>query len=74
MTDKFVCTKKVVNRVIDGQGPDFSLMSVEPSYGVAVIELVIGAKFEHADACSLSKEGLKELIAILTDIHEAMVD
>ena len=73
MTAKFVVTKKAVNKVIDGNGPQSSYMSVEPEghYGKG-INLVIGARYESAVACSFSKEGVKELIDILTDIHEAM--
>jgi len=74
MTAKFVVTKKVVNKVIDGNGPQCSCMSVEPSKYGKSISLVIGARYESAVACSFSKEGVKELIDILADIHEAMED
>jgi hypothetical protein len=74
MTAKFVVTAPTINNVIDGYGPDFSRMSVVPHPDKRAIDLVIGTKYEHADACGLSKEGLNELIDILTDIHEAMVD
>jgi len=74
MTTKFVVTKKAVNKVIDGNGPLCSLMSVEPSKFGKNISLVIGARYESAVACSFSKEGVKELIDILADIHEAMED
>jgi hypothetical protein len=74
MTDKFVVTTPAINRVIDGVGPDFSLMSVEPSYGGAVIELVVGAHWSKRTSCSFSRGGVKELIDILRDIHAAMED
>ena len=72
MTAKFVCTKKVVNKVINGKGPQYSSMSVVPCPNDGGIYLVIGALYGAAGACSFSKEGVKELIDILTDIHAAM--
>ena len=74
MIAKFVITKKAVNKVIDGNGPLSSYMSVEPSKYGKSINLVIGARYESACSCSFSKEGVKELIDILADIHEAMED
>jgi hypothetical protein len=73
MTAKFVVTKKAVNKVIDGDGPLCSHMSVDPEgqYGKG-INLVIGARYGDRCACRFNKEGVKELIDILTDIHEAM--
>jgi hypothetical protein len=74
MTNEFVVRAPAVNTVINGKGPQYSSMSVVPYRNNAGIYLVIGADYEHAGACSLNKHGLKELIDILTDIHEAMVD
>ena len=73
MTAKFVVTAPTINTIIDGQGPEGTYMSVVPFCGYKGIELVIGCRYAHVDACSFSKDGLKELIDILTDIHEVMV-
>lgn len=74
MTNKFVFTKKVVNRVIDGDGPQLCYMSVDPGEYNSDIKLVIGAAWSNKCACTFNKSGVKELIDILTDIHEAMED
>jgi hypothetical protein len=62
MTAKFVVTKKAVNKVIDGNGPQCSYMSVEPEghYGKG-INLVIGAAWSDRCSCAFGKEGVKEL-------------
>jgi hypothetical protein len=72
MSNQFVTTKKVINEILDGDGPDYIVMSVLP--GDNRIDLVIGTHYGNREACSLSKEGVKELIDILRDIHEAMED
>jgi len=70
MSNQFVTTKKVINEVLDGDGPDCIDMSVSLNEGH--IHLVIGTHYENRSACNLSREGVKELIGILRDIHEAM--
>ncbi len=72
MASKFVdaVTTRTINTVIDGSGPQHSYMSVEP-VGTS-LNLVIGACYEDACACSFSKGGLGELIEILKEIHTAM--
>jgi hypothetical protein len=70
---QFVETKKQVRKVINGEGPNDTFMSVVPSGGGA-IGLVFGAVYEDACAHYLCKDGLKELIDILKDIHDAMPD
>ena len=74
--DKFVktVTKSEVNKVVDGYGPQCIFMTVIPFRDGCSIELVIGACAEHMCASSLSKSGVKELISLLTEIHEAMED
>lgn len=71
MSSQFITTKKVVNKALDGRGPEFIYMSVEP-VDTGRIYLVIGAHFKNRCACSLSKRGVKELIDMLSEIHEAM--
>lgn len=70
MSNQFVTTKKVINEVLDGDGPEYIDMSVLLNEGH--INLVIGTRYGNRSACSLSREGVKELIDILRDIHEAM--
>jgi hypothetical protein len=76
----FVGTKRVIKTVINGNGPDFTLISVIPPtdpesslYSVGV-ELVIGAWRQDACAHRFTKKGLAELIEILQDIHDALED
>ena len=71
MPNQFITTKKVVNKAIDGIGPELTYMSVEP-VDTGRIYLVIGAHFKNRCACSLSKSGVKELIDMLSEIHEAL--
>lgn len=71
MSSKFVVKKKTVANVIDGCGPLGSLMSVAPRVGGGIY-LVVGAYYVDKCACSFNKEGVKELIDILSEIHAAM--
>lgn len=71
MPNQFVVTKKVVSKALDGTGPEFIYMSVEP-VDTGRINLVVGAHFKDRCACSLSRMGLKHLIDMLSEIHEAM--
>jgi hypothetical protein len=71
MTDKFVKSIELCE-VIDGEGPDYIYMSVSPFADGTRIDLVIGGIYDQKCAASLSKDGLKELINILMDIHAAM--
>ncbi len=70
MSNQFVTTKKVINEVLNGDGPEYIVMSVLPDEGR--INLVIGTYYGNRNTCSLSREGVRELIDILRDIHEAM--
>lgn len=74
MSFNFVKTVKTstILEVIDGDGPDCIYMSVSPRNGNKEIYLVIGAMFNDKCAYTLSKDGLRQLIDILTEIHEAM--
>lgn len=65
-------TTRTILQVIDGDGPDCIYMSVSPLNGNKEIDLVIGAMFKDKCASTLSKDGLHQLIDILTEIHEAM--
>ena len=73
MPNQFVVKKKTVATAIDGLGPELTYMSVE-AVGTGRINLVIGTHFKNRCACSLSKDGIKELIDMLSEIHEAMED
>lgn len=64
-------TTRTILQVIDGDGPDCIYMSVDPLTSGG-IDLVIGATFKDKCASALSKDGLRQLIDILTEIHEAM--
>ena len=67
-----VVTVKKIKHVVDGYGPDGSVMSIEPTYeGIA---LTFGARHKDRKCASLSKNGVAELIAILQEVHEAMKD
>ena len=72
MPNKFV-KKKTVVKVIDGSGPQCANMSVMPDR-MDGIHLVIGARYDDRCACVFSKDGIKELIDTLSEIHEAMED
>lgn len=67
-----VVTVKKIKHVVDGYGPDGTIMSIKPtSWG---IDFTFGAP-RHAHSCdSLSKDGVAQLIAILQEVHEAMKD
>jgi hypothetical protein len=67
-----VVTIKKVKHVVDGYGPDGSVMSLRPAdHG---IDFTFGAPYKARSCNSLSKNGLAELIAILQEVHEAMKD
>lgn len=71
MSNQFVTTKRVVNKVIDGLGPVRANMSVVP-VRMGSINLVIGATYEDRCACAFNKDGIKELIDILSEILKAL--
>lgn len=72
MADKFVETKKIVNSVINGNGPGCAYMSVVPNG--ASIDLVIGANYNNKCASAFNRATLGELINTLKEIHEVMLD
>ena len=67
--EEVVTTRTLVEQK-DAYGPDGIWMSV--ARDGRSLALVIGAEWEHASACYLSKKGLAELIKELTLIHEAL--
>ena len=71
MSDQFVVKKKPVATVINGSGPQYADMSVVAD-DMGGIRLVIGARYDDRRACAFNKDGIKELIGILTEIHEAL--
>lgn len=73
MSDQFVVKKKTVVKVIDGIGPGYADMSVVPDR-MGGIRLVIGARYDDDYAAAFSKDGIKELIDILSEILEALED
>lgn len=67
--------KKIVKTVINGNGPFCTYLSVD-THGVknpTTVDIVIGANYSNRAASAFNKEGLKELIDLFVDIHEAMV-
>lgn len=65
-------TKTTIIKTIDAVGPSGALVSIIPFENNKAINLVIGAKYRDAYAPSFSKEGLKELILILQEVHDAL--
>lgn len=68
---KTVATKKIID-AINTDGPDSCYMSFTEYNKGSSYELVIGAKYEHRCAARFSKEGIKELIDILQEIHDTL--
>ena len=74
--DSFVKTetKTTILETKNGNGPDYTYVSIVPSYNNRKIDLVIGAHFSARCASGFSKESLGELIKILQKVHDAMVE
>jgi hypothetical protein len=69
---KTVTTKKIVD-AINVDGPDGCYMSFrQEPFHEDTFEMVIGAKFENRCAALFTKEGIKELIDILQEIHDTL--
>lgn len=67
-----VVTVKKIKHVVDGYGPEGSIMSIRPtSWG---IDFTFGAPYKANIGDRLSKDGVAQLIAILQEVHEAMKD
>ncbi len=67
-----VVTVKKIKHVVDGYGPDGSIMSIRPA--LHGIDFTFGAPYKARTCESLSKDGVAQLIAILQEVHEAMKD
>ena len=67
-----VVTVKKIKHVVDGHGPDGSIMSIRPA--LHGIDFTFGAPYKANTCDGLSKNGVAELIAILQEVHEAMKD
>ena len=74
----FVTAGKI-NTVVNGIGPNFAYMSLDPNYldkegRVAGVDLVIGANASYRCASAFDKRSLIMLAAILTKIADNMAD
>lgn len=71
---KFVkkVTETIILETIDGAGPDGSIVSIVPAKKGNHVELVIGSMYINAYAPAFTKGGLRELIYILQEVHDAM--
>ena len=67
-------TKTTILETKNGEGPDYTYVSIVPSYDNSKVALVIGAHFSDRCASSFSKGALGEMIKILQEVHDAMVD
>jgi len=70
-----VVTKEVktINKVVDGSLSNQAYVSIVPDWS-GLVNIVVGAEYEDRLACSFSKKSLKELINVLTEVHDAMED
>ena len=67
-----VTTKKVVDAInVDGPGGCYMSFKKAP-YSQDSFQIVIGANFEDRCAGFFSKNGIKELIDILQEIHDTL--
>ena len=67
--------KKTVQTSLNGTGPFCTYLSVN-TRGVEnpnIVDIVIGASYDHRCASAFDKGSIKGLIDLLVDIHEAMV-
>jgi len=64
---------KSVNETVDKSLSNMALISVVPRSS-GVIDLVVGSWYDRRCASGFSKENLKELINVLTEVHDAMED
>jgi hypothetical protein len=71
---KFVETevKTTILETMDAFGPNLSFVSIVPMTYVSGVEVVIGARYADRNSYCFSKSGLKELINILKEVHDAM--
>lgn len=71
---KTVVTTKTTNspaKIIDGSLCNGVVFSVVP-HGESVVDLVIGAEFEHRFCSAFSKGSLTELVGMLKELADAM--
>ena len=63
---------KTIDTIINKSGPNFSYISVVPYSDNKLIELVIGANYEHACAMRFNKSAVLELVVMLVEIANKM--
>ena len=73
--DNFVKTetKTTILETKNGNGPNYTYVSIVPSSDNREVDLVIGAHFSACCASRFSKESLGEMIKILQEVQDAMV-
>ncbi len=65
-------TKTTILETINYYGLDYSYISIVPLTHTAGVDIVIGAAYEDKWDSGFSKSGVKELISILQEVHDAM--